>query len=139
MRVGLAGVGRIGVLHAVTLRGLDTVDQAVVADGGPARAQAAVKELYGEAADDVEALFRADRDAIGAPDSVHAELIARAHDAGLTTVCEKPLHFGRAEGGLSPCHGLHRLYGTVPPSPCRRAGRVHRPCRRGRLRAGPSV
>jgi hypothetical protein len=91
MRVGLVGVGRIGVFHAATLRGLDTVDQVVVADGGSARAQAAAKEFDGEAAADVEALFRADLDAICAPASAHAELIARAQDAGLTALCEEPL------------------------------------------------
>ena len=38
MRIGLAGVGRIGAFHAATLAGLDAVDQVVVADANPALA-----------------------------------------------------------------------------------------------------
>src|SRR5450759_1182265 len=93
MRIGLVGVGRIGAFHAATLKGLDSVEQVVVADADPARAQAVAKELDCEAAADVEALFQAGLDgvAICAPTSSHAELIGRAQDAGLTTFCEKPL------------------------------------------------
>ena len=93
MRIGLVGVGRIGAFHAATLKGLDSVEQVVVADADPARAQAVAKELGLEAVPDVEALFRAGLDgvAICAPTSAHAELIGRALDAGLTTFCEKPL------------------------------------------------
>jgi myo-inositol 2-dehydrogenase/D-chiro-inositol 1-dehydrogenase len=93
MRIGLVGAGRIGAFHAATFRGLDSVEQVVVADADPARAQAVAKELDCEAAPDVEALFRAGLDgvAICAPASFHAELIGRAQDAGLTTFCEKPL------------------------------------------------
>jgi len=61
MRIGLVGIGRIGVFHAATLKGLDSVEQVVVADADSARAQAAAKELDCEAAVDVEALFRGDR------------------------------------------------------------------------------
>ena len=93
MRIGLVGVGRIGALHAATLKGLGTVEQVVVADADPARTQAVAKELGLEAAPDVEALLGAGLDAVAicAPTSAHAELIARAQDAGLTTFCEKPL------------------------------------------------
>lgn len=55
MRSGLVGVGRIGVLHAVTLGGLDCVDQVVVADADLARALAMTQELDGEAAPEVRA------------------------------------------------------------------------------------
>jgi len=93
MRIGLVGVGRIGGFHAATLKGLDSVEQVVVADADPGRAQAVGKELDLEVASDVEAVFRAGLDgvAICAPTSAHAELIGRAQDAGLTTFCEKPL------------------------------------------------
>ena len=93
MRIGLVGVGRIGAFHAATLKCLDSVEQVVVTDCDPARAQAAAKELDCEAAADVEALFQAGLDgvAICAPTSSHAELVGRAQDAGLTTFCEKPL------------------------------------------------
>jgi hypothetical protein len=45
MHIGLVGVGRIGVLHAATLKGLDCVDRAVVADADPARVPVVAKEL----------------------------------------------------------------------------------------------
>ena len=93
MRIGLVGVGRIGAFHAATLKGLDNVEQVVVADADPARARAVAKELGLEAVADVEALLRAGLDgvAICAATSAHVELIGRAQDAGLTTFCEKPL------------------------------------------------
>jgi len=93
MRIGLVGIGRIGAFHAATLKGLDNVEQVVVADADPARAQAVAKELGLEAAADLEALLGAGLDgvAICAATNAHAELIGRAQDAGLTTFCEKPL------------------------------------------------
>jgi myo-inositol 2-dehydrogenase/D-chiro-inositol 1-dehydrogenase len=93
MRIGLVGVGRIGSFHAETLKGLDSVEQVVVADADHARARAVAKDLDCEAALDVEALLRAGLDGvvICAPTSTHAGLIGRAQDAGLTTFCEKPV------------------------------------------------
>jgi predicted dehydrogenase/sugar phosphate isomerase/epimerase len=93
MRIGLVEVGRIGAFHAATLKGLDCVEQVVVAGADPARAQAVAKALDCDVAADVEALFRADLDAVAicAQTSSHAELIGLAQDAGLTTFCEKPL------------------------------------------------
>jgi len=93
MRLGVVGVGRIGILHAATLKGLECVEQVVLADADSARALAVAKDLDGEAVPDLDALFRAGLDgvAICAPTSFHAELIGRAQDAGLTTFCEKPV------------------------------------------------
>ena len=98
MRIGLVGVGRIGVLHAATLKSLDSVEQVVVADADHARAQVVAQELGLEAAASVEALWGAGLDgvAICAATSAHAELIGRAQDAGLTTFCEKPVASDRA-------------------------------------------
>jgi len=93
MRIGLVGAGRIGAFHAATLKGLEWVEQVVVADADLARAQAVAKELDCEAVPDLGALLRAGLDgvAICTPASSHVELIGRAQDAGLTTFCEKPL------------------------------------------------
>ena len=83
----------MGAFHAATLQGLDSVEQVVVADADLGRAQMVAKDLGLEAVPDVESLFRAGLDAVAicATTSVHAELIGRAQDAGLTTFCEKPL------------------------------------------------
>jgi len=93
MRIGLVGVGRIGAFHAATLKGLDGVEQVVVADADPERAQVVARELDLEAAADVDTLLRSGLDAVAicAVTSAHLELIGRAQDVGLTTFCEKPL------------------------------------------------
>ena len=93
MRIGLVGVGRIGAFHAATLKGLDCVEQVVVADADAARAMAVAKGLGLESVPDVDALLGAGLDgvAICAPTRTHAELIGRALQGGLPTFCEKPL------------------------------------------------
>jgi myo-inositol 2-dehydrogenase / D-chiro-inositol 1-dehydrogenase len=122
MRIGLVGVGRIGAFHAATLKALDHVEQVVVADVDPARAQAVAKELGLEFVPDVETLLAAGLDgvAICAPTLAHVELIGRALDAGLTTFCEKPLASDlhatrliaeRVSGGEVPVHiGFQRRF-----------------------------
>jgi len=93
MRIGLVGVGRIGAFHAATLKGLDAVEQVLLADVDPAHAQAVAKELDLDAAPDVQSLFGAGLDgvAICAPTAFHADLVTGALNAGLPTFCEKPL------------------------------------------------
>jgi len=48
MRIGVAGVGRIGAYHARTLTEIDEVDSLVVADAVPARAAEVAAELHAE-------------------------------------------------------------------------------------------
>ena len=93
MRLGLAGAGRIGTAHAETLNGFAEVESVLVADVDPARAQAAAAKLGVEAADGIDALFRAGLDGvvIAAATDAHPELILRAVDAGLPVFCEKPV------------------------------------------------
>jgi myo-inositol 2-dehydrogenase / D-chiro-inositol 1-dehydrogenase len=45
MRIGLAGVGRVGVLHAATLRDLQKVDSLVVAYAAHGRAGEVARTL----------------------------------------------------------------------------------------------
>ncbi len=99
MRIGLVGVGRIGAFHAATLKGLPAVDQVVVADADPSRAELVAKELGLEFAPDVPALLASGIDGfvITAATSAHAELIAAAVEAGIPTFCEKPLATDLAE------------------------------------------
>jgi myo-inositol 2-dehydrogenase / D-chiro-inositol 1-dehydrogenase len=93
MRIGLAGVGRIGAFHAQTLKGLDAVDQVVVADANPALAQAVATAQELEVAPDVEALLRSGIDGlvIATATPGHAPLLRRGVAAGLPTFCEKPV------------------------------------------------
>ena len=93
MRIGLAGVGRIGAFHAQTLKGLDAVDQVVVADTDPALARAVAAAQGLEPAADVDALLRDDIDAlvIATATPGHAPLLRRGVAAGLPTFCEKPV------------------------------------------------
>jgi myo-inositol 2-dehydrogenase/D-chiro-inositol 1-dehydrogenase len=92
VRIGLVGVGRIGVLHAETLADHPEVTGLVVADVDRGRARQVADKLGVEVAG-VEELFdgRADAVVIAAATSAHAELVHRAVDAGMPVFCEKPL------------------------------------------------
>jgi myo-inositol 2-dehydrogenase/D-chiro-inositol 1-dehydrogenase len=95
MRIGLAGVGRIGAFHAETLRGLDHVESLVVADADPDRAASIAAKLGGSvtAVETPAELFTAGIDglAIAAATDAHAGLILSAVEAGLPVFCEKPV------------------------------------------------
>lgn len=99
MRIGLVGVGRIGAFHAATLKGLPAVDQVVVADADPARAEVVAKELGILSAPDVPALLASGLDGfvIAAATSAHASLIEAGLAAGVPTFCEKPVALDLAE------------------------------------------
>ena len=99
MRIGLVGVGRIGAFHAATLKELPAVDQVVVADADPARAQAVAKELGVSSVPDVPALLASGLDGfvIAAATSAHASLIEAGLAAGVPTFCEKPVALDLAE------------------------------------------
>jgi myo-inositol 2-dehydrogenase/D-chiro-inositol 1-dehydrogenase len=90
MRLGLAGVGRIGAFHAETLRQLADV---VVADADPIRARQTADKLGVGFAADVDTLFSSGLDGIviAAATDAHPELILRAVAAGLPVFCEKPV------------------------------------------------
>lgn len=93
MRIGVAGVGRIGAFHAATLCGLDNVDSLVVADPAPGRAVEVASRLGVESVDNPDALFAAGLDGlvIAAGTKAHPELIVRGVDHGLPVFCEKPV------------------------------------------------
>lgn len=93
LHVGVVGVGRIGSLHASTLRTLESVSRLTLTDADAARARRAASELGAAAADGPEALVAAGVDAlvIAAPTPAHASLLRLAADAGLPVFCEKPV------------------------------------------------
>jgi myo-inositol 2-dehydrogenase / D-chiro-inositol 1-dehydrogenase len=93
MRIGLAGVGRIGAFHAGILSGLPAVDSVVVADADAARAGEVARRLDLQAADSPRHLLTLGLDAlvIAAPTQAHPELIIGGTEAGLPVFCEKPV------------------------------------------------
>src|SRR6476659_371506 len=93
LHVGVVGVGRIGSLHASTLRTLEGVSRLTLTDADAARARRAASELGAGTADGPEALVAAGIDAlvIAAPTPAHASLLRLAADAGLPAFCEKPV------------------------------------------------
>ncbi|HEY2669656.1 MAG TPA: Gfo/Idh/MocA family oxidoreductase [Rugosimonospora sp.] len=93
MRIGLAGVGRIGAFHAATLRGLSQIESLVLADVDASRARQVAEALHAEAVDSPDDLFSAGLDGlvIAAATGAHADLIVRGVDSGLPVFCEKPV------------------------------------------------
>jgi myo-inositol 2-dehydrogenase/D-chiro-inositol 1-dehydrogenase len=93
MRIGLAGVGRIGAFHARTLAALDFVDELVVTDADLGAAKAVADELGVEVAPDTEALLASGVDGfvITTATPAHAPLLRQGIAAGVPTFCEKPV------------------------------------------------
>jgi myo-inositol 2-dehydrogenase/D-chiro-inositol 1-dehydrogenase len=93
MRIGLIGVGRIGMVHARTLRGIEEVESVTIADLDQARARAAAAQVGARAVDSVADLFAAGTEAvvIAAPTPVHTELIRLALAHRVPVFCEKPI------------------------------------------------
>ena len=93
MRIGLIGVGRIGVFHASTLRGLPGVDSLIITDADLDRARQVAGELGAQTAGSVTELLEAGVDGlvIAAPTGTHPELIKRGVQAGVPVFCEKPV------------------------------------------------
>ncbi|MFC7597833.1 Gfo/Idh/MocA family oxidoreductase [Terrabacter sp. GCM10028922] len=93
MRIGLAGVGRIGAFHAETLRDLTDVDEVVVADLDAAAAEAVAERLgVGFAASPAELLAQGvDGFVIATATPGHAPMLRLGLEAGVPTFCEKPI------------------------------------------------
>jgi myo-inositol 2-dehydrogenase / D-chiro-inositol 1-dehydrogenase len=93
MRIGLAGVGRIGAFHAGVLARLPAVDSLIVADADGAGAREIGERLGAEVAGSAQTLLASGLDAlvITAPTQAHPELIAAGAEAGLPVFCEKPV------------------------------------------------
>jgi len=93
MRIGIAGVGRIGSFHAKTLRQHPEVQSLVVTDADGARARQVAKKLEADVVERPEDLLSARIDALviaTATDS-HAAWILRGVEAGVPVFCEKPV------------------------------------------------
>src|SRR5580693_1731651 len=93
MRIGLIGVGRIGVLHASTLHALPGVDSLIITDLDLGRAREVAGRFGVQTAGSVTELLEAGVDGlvIAAPTGTHPELIKRGVQAGVPVFCEKPV------------------------------------------------
>lgn len=93
LRIGLLGCGRIGVVHARSIKALDGAKVVAVADAMPDAAARLAQET-GAAVRDTDAILQAaDVDAvvIGTPTDTHFDLIQKAAKAGKAIFCEKPI------------------------------------------------
>ncbi len=93
MIVGVVGAGRIGSLHAGNLEQLPLVDQVVVADSAPGRAQELAARLGVEAAESPARMIAGGIDGlvIAVGTDAHQDLIREGAEAGIPMFCEKPL------------------------------------------------
>jgi myo-inositol 2-dehydrogenase/D-chiro-inositol 1-dehydrogenase len=98
MRIGVAGVGRIGTMHATNLASLATVDQVVVADGVEGRAKQVAAKLGVSAATDLdELLHRVDGVVVATPTNTHPAVLRTCLAARIPILCEKPIAGERHE------------------------------------------
>ena len=93
MRIGVAGVGRIGALHAQNLVAAVGAANVVVADADAGRARAAAEALGVGCAGDVDAMLAAGVDGlvVATPTDTHAGLVLAGVEAGIPVFCEKPV------------------------------------------------
>lgn len=96
MLLGVAGVGRIGALHAENLAALGSgpgVSRVLIADADPVRARQVADKVGARAVDGLDALFAAGLDGlvVATPTDSHAGLVVRAVEAGIPVFCEKPV------------------------------------------------
>lgn len=93
LNIGLLGCGRIGQVHAKTLKGMDNARVAAVSDFLPAAANALALDLDAKVMSSEEMLLDSGIDAvvIGTPTTTHYDLIHVAAANGKAIFCEKPV------------------------------------------------
>src|SRR3954468_3934442 len=114
MRIGLIGLGRIGAFHADTLVGIPAIESLVVTDLVPARTKQVVdRHRAVEGVGSLAALLASDVDGviIAAGTDAHPGLVLACVEAGLPTLCEKPV----AQTGAAGAELLRRLTGSTVP------------------------
>jgi inositol 2-dehydrogenase len=123
-RLGLAGLGRIGLLHATNLTGRVNAAEVVrVVDVDEPLARVVGERLdveWGTSYDDLVSDPDVDGVVIATPTPLHVEMIERAAAAAKHVFCEKPISLDLAstlaavdaarDGGIALQVGLHRRF-----------------------------
>jgi len=94
LRFGLIGTGRIGQVHATSIAADPDATLAWVADPFIEGARSVAAHFGGTATESADELFvpgRVDAILVASPTPTHVDLIARAVEAGLPVLCEKPI------------------------------------------------
>jgi myo-inositol 2-dehydrogenase/D-chiro-inositol 1-dehydrogenase len=93
LRIGVLGCGRIGQVHARTIKAMDEACVVAVADAMPAAAETLAAEVGAEvrATDAILDAHDIDAVVIGTPTDTHFDLIHGAARAGKAIFCEKPI------------------------------------------------
>ena len=93
MHVGLIGTGRIGALHAQSLRASPLVSRLTIFDSDAGRAAKVAADVSAGQAESPQALLSQGVDAIviAAATPAHAGLLHLAADASVAAFCEKPI------------------------------------------------
>ena len=92
MRIGVAGVGRIGTMHAANLTALAQVDEVLLYDPVPGRAELAATEPATRAVPELEELIKeSDGVLVATPTDTHPALVRACLAAGTPVLCEKPI------------------------------------------------
>ncbi len=94
LRFGLIGTGRIGQVHATSIAAEPDATLAWVADPFVDGARHVAAQFGGTATESADELFvpgRVDAILVASPTPTHVDLIARAVEAGLPVLCEKPI------------------------------------------------
>ncbi len=114
MRIGLAGVGRIGVEHARALHAHPDVDELVITDASSDRSLMVAHELGVKSVDGISSLLSSGVDAlvVAAATDAHAGLILAGVEAGLPVFCEKPVA-GEVAGTVAVRDRVAELGGQV--------------------------
>lgn len=90
-RIGIIGVGRIGLSHARTMLAQPGVSDLVLADLDTELANRAAAELGATSCGIDDIFTQVDGVVIATPTSTHAELLIRSVRAGVPAFCEKPV------------------------------------------------